>query len=439
MKLILLAAGEGSRLKSVSNVKPLACLFGLTLLERTIKTAEKAGVSEIYLVIGYAHEEILEFISLKNLPVKPVYNPEWKRGNGTSVLAAEPYLKDEEEFLIAMADHLSDGTILKALIKHPLLDNDLVLAVDIEPATYIDLEDATRVLYDPESLKLIKAGKMIPTWNGIDTGFFKATPAIFEALRQTLNEGSLTAAVNHLAAGGRVRIFPVKGNFWLDIDTEKAYQSAKELILERLAKPTDGPVAKFINRRFSIPLSAALSETNLTPNQISVLSFFIAAVAAFLFSFGNQAASVLAGLLTQIASIVDGCDGEVARLKLLTSDFGSWFDAVLDRLADGLLLTGITIGLLKNHFDPIFVFLAFAGALIGSYLLSYTADKYDYLIRKGLVRSIRIGRDLRLFIIFIAGLLNLLLPSLLFLAVISFAEVIRRVWIVYTLSKKEKS
>jgi len=439
MKLVLLAAGEGSRIKQISDIKPLTRLFGLTLLERAVKTAEKAGCSSIYLVTGYRHEEIKRFVQSKKLPVTIIYNPDWKKGNGYSLLAAEPFLKGESEFLIAMADHVSDGSHLKALIKEPLSNFDLLLAVDPKPAGYIDLDDATKVIYDKNTLKILRAGKEITDWNGIDTGFFKASPAIFEALRQTSPDGTLTAAVNWLAKKERARALPQEEGFWIDIDTREAYLAARNLLLKKLSKQTDGPVAKYINRKISIPLSSLLANTPLTPNQISLLSFLIASVAAFLFSLASRGATVAAAILTQLASIIDGCDGEIARLKSLETDFGKWFDAVLDRLADGLLLTGIAVGLLKSGTEPIVLLLSFSAAIIGSYLLSYTADKYDYLMQLNLIRSIRLGRDLRLFATFIAGLLDLLLPMLVFLANVSFIEVIRRVWLVHTFSRKKTS
>lgn len=437
MKLILLAAGEGSRIKQISEIKPLARLFGLTLLERAVKTAEKAGCSSIYLVTGYRHEEIERFVRQKRIPVKIIFNPDWKKGNGSSVLAAEPFFKDEPEFLVAMVDHISDGSHLKSLIKEPLSDFDLLLAVDPEPAAYIDLDDATKVIYDKKSLKILRSGKKIKDWNGIDTGFFKANPAVFEALRQTSSDGTFTAAVNWLAKKGRAGALPQKGSFWIDVDTKEAYQAARRQLLKKLYKPTDGPIARYINRKISVPLSAALANTPLTPNQISLLSFLIAAAAAFLFSLASRPATVAAAFLSQLASIIDGCDGEIARLKFLESDFGKWFDAVLDRLADGLLLTGIATGLLKSGDDPLAVLLAFSTAIMGSYLLSYTADKYDYLMQLGLIRSVRLGRDLRLFAVFLGGLLNHLFPLLVFLAAISFIEVIRRVWLVFSFSKKK--
>ena len=46
--------------------------------------------------------------------------------------------------------------------------------------------------------------------------------------------------------------------------------------------------------------------------------------------------------LAQFASVIDGCDGEMARLEFRENSFGGWFDAMLDRYTDAILLFGLT-------------------------------------------------------------------------------------------------
>lgn len=436
MKLFILAAGEGSRLKSVSSEKPLARLFGLTLLERAVRTAEKAGISDIYIVTGFNAEKIEDQVRKSGLNVKLIYNPNWKKGNGSSLLAAKPLAENESEFLVAMADHISDGKILELLKNQKLNGCAALLAVDTSFPEFVDLEDATKVRFDKETKEILKAGKELGEFNGIDTGFFKFSPEIFKALERTESDGSLTAALNYLASRKKARALPVENAFWIDVDTPEALKKAKKIILINLTKKTDGPVSKFINRRISIPISSALSNTGVTPNQISVISFAVSLLAAYLFSLGSATTNLLGGVLAQISSIIDGCDGEVARLKLEESEFGGWFDAVLDRAADGLLFFGMSLGLLKSGFSQKAALFSFFLATIGSYLLSYTADKYDYLIKKGEVKTLRLGRDLRLFLIFLAGLLNKVFAFMVLIGALSIAEVVRRIWIAYLFSRK---
>ena len=131
--------------------------------------------------------------------------------------------------------------------------------------------------------------------------------------------------------------------------------------------------------------------------------------------------------------MIDGCDGEVARLKFQATAFGGWFDAVLDRYADGFLLFGLTyyVYVINNNF--LYIAIGFL-AIMGSFMNSYTADKYDGL-RNGLLNkrigskgfSFRIGRDVRTFIIFIGCLINQALFILILIAIITNLENIRRI------------
>jgi CDP-L-myo-inositol myo-inositolphosphotransferase len=102
-------------------------------------------------------------------------------------------------------------------------------------------------------------------------------------------------------------------------------------------------------------------------------------------------------------------------------------DAVLDRYADAFLLFGLTLHAHADRTEGLVLFVGFL-AIIGSFLLSYTADKYDHLmgrqIRQG--KGLRVGRDIRVFIIFLGAVLNLPFWALLVIAVMMNLETIRR-------------
>ena len=149
-----------------------------------------------------------------------------------------------------------------------------------------------------------------------------------------VERSSLSGAVRCLAAPGRVNVFDVAGRFWCDTDTPRDMDRAEQALLNCLrGKPSDGPVSRFLNRPLSVLISCRLAKFPITPNQISMVSFLFCLVAAWLFAAGGYLALALGGLVAQFASVIDGCDGEIARLKFLKSDFGRWFDAVLDRYA----------------------------------------------------------------------------------------------------------
>jgi CDP-L-myo-inositol myo-inositolphosphotransferase len=165
----------------------------------------------------------------------------------------------------------------------------------------------------------------------------------------------------------------------------------------------------------------------ITPNQISLFSFLSSILATGLFALGGYPTLLLGGILAQFASVIDGCDGEVARLKLQRSDYGRWLDAVLDRYADACLLFGLTWHAYTDKADSIILLTGFL-AIIGSFMLSYTADKYDNLMRDLITHNqrFRLGRDVRVFLIFLGALFNQVYLTLAVIAVIMNFETIRR-------------
>ncbi len=231
-----------------------------------------------------------------------------------------------------------------------------------------------------------------------------------------------------MAAEGRAKAILLDG-FWIDVDDPAAFKKAEQALLKRCSeKANDGPVARYLNRPLSIRISQYLVKREVTPNQISLFSFLCSLLAAGLFALGGYFALFLGGVLAQFASIIDGCDGEVARLKYQSSDFGGWFDAVLDRYADAFLLFGLTWHLLAVEGNGWILFTGFM-AIIGSFMLSYTADKYDNLMRERIhaKAGLRMGRDVRVFLIFLGAVFNMVLPILVLIAVVMNLETLRRV------------
>jgi len=163
----------------------------------------------------------------------------------------------------------------------------------------------------------------------------------------------------------------------------------------------------------------------ITPNQISVITFLITVIASLIIVKQGYFFLVLGALLAQLSSILDGCDGEIARLKLLGSKYGGWFDQVLDRYSDLFIITGLTFHTYFLH-NTLAVFIIGFIATGGKIILSYTAYVYDSVISKH--SNFRMGRDITIFIILIGAIMNIPYITLIILAVITNAEVCRRLW-----------
>ncbi len=189
----------------------------------------------------------------------------------------------------------------------------------------------------------------------------------------------------------------------------------------------DGIISRMLNRKISTRISAFLAGTGITPNQLTVLSFLLSLVASALFIINTRLSVVFAGILTQIHSIFDGCDGEIARLKFIESKYGAWLDGVLDRYADFAIIFSITYPLVQDN--PSYMVLGFFGAL-ATFMIPYTGDKYVAAFRETYKSEfeIPITRDVRLFIIFLFSLVDMLYVALAIIAVFGNLEVLRRIF-----------
>ena len=439
MKCLVIAAGRGSRLSGKGNSKPLVPLLGLPLIERTILTAKKSGINDFYVVTGYEGEKVRRYLDKigqrTNTNITHVINEEWEKGNGISVLKARDLIK--EPFILLMADHLFDYSILDGLKKKQISEDEIILAVDrnIESNKLVDIDDVTKVLIEDNN-KITAIGKNISNYNAYDTGIFLCSPVLFHAIEDSFlstGDSTLSGGIRILSGNGNAKTFDIQDSYWVDVDDEKAFSKAKNLLISNLKKASDGPVSRYLNRPLSIRLTILLLNTKIAPNHISILAFILGVLGAGFFFLGGYINLIIGGILAQIASVIDGCDGEIARLKFKASEFGGWFDAVLDRYGDAFLLFGLTyhVYLIDGRF--LYIIIGFL-AIIGTFMNSYTADKYDGLMQKKLKSGkhyFRLGRDVRIFIIFLGALVNQPLLILILIAFMTNAENVRRVLILY--------
>ena len=217
MKCLIIAAGKGSRLRSLSEVKPLISLKSKSLIERVIGSAVEAGADDFYVVVGYkasfVRSHLEELSRLKKVSITVIENEEWERANGISVLKAKPYLNGP--FLLMMGDHIFDAEIARLLICKSLDNDGVLLAVDEDlENSFIDMEDVTRVLVQENRIQ--KIGKGIKDYNCFDTGIFLCGPELFTAIEHSSISGddSLSGGIRFLAKQGQAKTISINGLFW---------------------------------------------------------------------------------------------------------------------------------------------------------------------------------------------------------------------------------
>jgi 1L-myo-inositol 1-phosphate cytidylyltransferase len=221
MDCLIIAAGHGSRLRAVSPSKPLTPVAGVPLIEHVIRAAAEGGATRFFVATGHEAVRVEAFLATLPFAIAPVRVADWDLPNGHSVLAGAARIPGD--YLLTMSDHLFDPQIARALIAAPAAA--LTLAVDRDLANpLLDMDDATKV-ETAEGGAIRRIGKVLDRFDAIDTGLFRATPALAEAIGA--GGGSLSEGVQRLADRGDARALDVTGRFWLDVDDPAALAKAE--------------------------------------------------------------------------------------------------------------------------------------------------------------------------------------------------------------------
>ena len=160
----------------------------------------------------------------------------------------------------------------------------------------------------------------------------------------------------------------VSDGLWHRVASTEDRLSAERKLDHWLVKPTDGIFAR-MNRRLSIPISRQLIKFPISPNMISLFTLLVSLLAGACFALGGYWNTLLGAILSVWASILDGSDGEIARLKLMASDFGAWFETVCDYLYYIFIFAGMAIGLARSTGKISFI--AWGGALLIGAVLTF--------------------------------------------------------------------
>ncbi len=103
-------------------------------------------------------------------------------------------------------------------------------------------------------------------------------------------------------------------------------------LFSSLVKETEGFMSRHVERRLSLALSRRLVNTRVTPNQMTVISVLVGLAGALLIAMGGRWWQTAGALLFLAHSILDGCDGEIARIKFMESRIGGILDFWGDNL-----------------------------------------------------------------------------------------------------------
>lgn len=154
---------------------------------------------------------------------------------------------------------------------------------------------------------------------------FRNPGGVIDALLAGLSDTDIASDISNKIPHGPIARAPIA--------TREQRRAAHRLLYRILVKPQDNAITRYLYRPVSFPLTRALVWTPITPNQISYLVAALVALGCWITAHASMNMALLGTIIVLAASYLDCCDGEVARVKLLSSRFGAWIDTVVDELS----------------------------------------------------------------------------------------------------------
>lgn len=169
--------------------------------------------------------------------------------------------------------------------------------------------------------------------------------------------------------------------FAIRVTDDASHRAAERSLLLSLRKDIDGFVSTHLNRYVSLFVSRYLVRTGIRPNAVTVMIMLVGVGAGVAAALADPWwMLVIAGVLFQAQSILDGCDGEIARLTYRFSRRGQWLDTMGDDLTNWLFTSGLAIGQARMMDLPLLY--AAAGIVFFSQIWS-AALMYRRLLKMG--------------------------------------------------------
>jgi phosphatidylglycerophosphate synthase len=304
-------------------------IYGLSILERSFHALERGGVAQVFLP-KTVETEAQKVISHKK---------DWKIGFRFSPDLQQVFKEKTNGLLL-----LSEPLVLDPKVPQGLIENG-------QQAGRALLHKNNKIAFLPAAVfskvnALPGAGQDISTW---------------------LNEGNVSwEAVDF------------QGLICQAVHSPAEKKAVKKALIRGLTKPTDGWVSKNLNRPISTSISRVLAYTPITPNQFTIVTGLVGVATGVFLAMGGYWNYLIGGFLFHFTSVLDGVDGELARLKFKSSPFGQWLDTVVDNLSYLAALGGMITGLVLHGASQA---VQLAGILAVVFVVLALGSLYLYLLR----------------------------------------------------------
>lgn len=298
------------------------------------------------------------------------------------------------------------------------------------------------LVIDPKCVQLLfeKSGQSetILMNKSSEIGWYPAA-ALKAAAKATWPNFAQTIALAHQQVL-KNEVVDFQGLICATVHNEQEKKAVMKALIRSLTKPTDGWVSRNFNRPISTLFSRVLAHTGITPNQFTIVTGLIGLSTAWFLAKGGYWNYLIGGALFHFTSVLDGVDGELARLKFKSSPFGQWLDTVVDNTSYLAALGGIITGLFLNGAPQ---YVIYAGILSVIFAVAALGSLYFYLLRfksGGTLLNVKYGfqdgnstfdkifqvaaafgkRDLFALIFFILGIFGVMQWALIYIAIMAF-------------------
>jgi phosphatidylglycerophosphate synthase len=165
---------------------------------------------------------------------------------------------------------------------------------------------------------------------------------------------------------------------WVRFQSDGDRQRVERWLLHSLIKETESFMSRHVERKISLAVTRRLVDTRITPNEMTLISIGVGLVGALFFARPKPAQHLLGALLFWLHSVLDGCDGELARLKFAESRWGGLIDFWGDNIVHSAVFSAIAVNLHTQTPDrrPFrLAASAVAGTLLSAALVYWTTMK----------------------------------------------------------------
>ncbi len=281
------------------DLSPGRNVAGLSLALRAVLTVQQQGASRIVLVVRAGDSDWVEAVQRDSRVTAALSSVEVPAG---CAVLRELAGTVTEPFLLARYDVVVHPAIYGALAQQPLGEAIGALAS--------------------------REGRAVgPLWG---------TPALLEAAADD--------DLDRLMGRRDVAPWEVGDRWAVEARSAAGRRQITRALLEDCRKPVDGIISRHLNRHVSLFISRLLVNTPVTPNSMTLFTFGVALVAAWFALDGSYMSTLVAALLMQVNSILDGCDGELARVRFQGSKLGQWLDTIGDDASNVLYWTALGFG-----------------------------------------------------------------------------------------------